>query len=100
MSLKETLVVILCQLSDYEKENFMDGYGPTELFEKELITVKQVDSYGGEDMGSEYWSVYSFTKDNEIVYVKFYGWYASHVGSEYQGFNIVTPEQKIITVYE
>lgn len=100
MALKETLQLILEQLSDYDKECLMDGYGSDEKFDNELITVKKVDSYGGEDMGSEYWTVYSFTKDNEIVYVKFYGWYASHFGSEYQGFNIVTPEQKIITVYE
>lgn len=100
MTLKDTLKSIIDQLSEYEKETFMDGYGPEEVFDNQLITVKQVDSYGGEDMGSDYWSVYSFTKDNEEIFVKFYGWYASHVGSEYRGYSFVKPKQKTITVYE
>lgn len=100
MTLKETLKSIIDQLSDYEKEMFMDGYGSEEVFDNQLITVKQVDSYGGEDMGSDYWSVHSFTKDNEEIFVKFYGWYASHVGSEYRGYKFVAPKEKTITVYE
>lgn len=100
MVLKETLESILEQLSEDDKENFMDGYGPEELFDNELITVTNVDSYGGEDMGSDYWAIYSFSKDNETVFIKFYGWYASHYGSEYRGYKFVTPQQKTITVYE
>ena len=100
MALKETLERILEQLSEDDKEAFMDGDGPEELFNNELIIVKNVDSYGGEDMGSDYWSVYSFTKDNEEVFVKFYGWYASHYGSEYRGHKFVAPKKKTITVYE
>lgn len=100
MVLKETLEKILEQLSEDDKENFMDGYGPEELFDNELITVTNVDSYGGEDMGSDYWAVYSFSKDNETVFIKFYGWYASHYGSEYRGYEFVNPQQKIVTVYE
>jgi hypothetical protein len=100
MALKKTLERILDQLSDYDRECFMDGYGPEELFDNELITVTNVDSYGGEDMGSDYWAVYSFSKDNEEVFVKFYGWYASHVGSEYQGYKFVSPQQKTVVVYE
>ena len=100
MALKETLEKILEQLSEDDKENFMDGYGPEKLFDNELITVTNVDSYGGEDMGSDYWAVYSFSKDNETVFIKFYGWYASHYGSEYRGYKFVNPQQKIVTVYE
>lgn len=100
MALKDTLESILKQLSEDDKESFMDGYGPEELFDNELITVTNVDSYGGEDMGSDYWAVYSFSRDNETVFIKFYGWYASHNGSEYQGYKFVTPQEKTITVYE
>lgn len=100
MALKETLQLILEQLSEDDKEAFMDDDGPEEVFDAQLIAVKQVDSYGGEDMGSDYWSVYSFTKDNEEVFVKFYGWYASHYGSEYRGHKFVAPKEKTITVYE
>ncbi len=100
MALKETLESILEQLSEYDKECFMDGYGPEELFDNELITVNQVDSYGGEDQGSDYWSVYSFSKDNEEYFIKFYGFYASHYGSDYRNCKFVTPQQKTVTVYE
>lgn len=100
MALKDTLESILEQLSDSDKENFMDGCGPEELFDNELITVTNVDSYGGEDMGSDYWAVYSFSKDNEELFVKFYGWYASHYGSEYRGCKFVSPQQKTVTIYE
>lgn len=100
MTLKDTLATIIDQLSDKERKNFMDGCGPEELFDAQLITVKQVDSYGGEDMGSEYWTVYAFSKDNEKVFVKFYGWYASHLGSEYREYAFVSPKDKTIVVYE
>ena len=99
MALKETLERILEQLSDYDKECFMDNYGSDEKFDNELITVTGIDSYGGEDMGSEYWSVYLFSKGNEKFFVKFYGWYASHNGSEYQGYKFVTPKEETIIVY-
>jgi hypothetical protein len=100
MALKKTLERILDQLSDRDRENFMDGCGPEESFDNELITVTNVCSYGGEDMGSDYWCVYSFSKDNETLFIKFYGWYASHVGSEYQGYKFVNPQQKTVTIYE
>lgn len=105
MTLKETLASIIDKLSDHDKECMMDGcfmYGDNiqEFFDAALINIKQVDSYGGEDMGSDYWAVYSFGKDNEKVFVKFYGWYASHVGSEYRGYVFVEPKEKTITVYE
>ena len=48
------------------------------------IAVKHVDNYGGEDCGSEYWSVYEFSKGNEKVFVKFNGWYQSYNGSEFE----------------
>ena len=69
-------------------------------FDNAGITCKCVDNYDGEDQGSDYWSVYSFTKDNETVYVKFQGWYASHYGSEYQSWSFVEPKQKTVTVFE
>jgi len=47
------------------------------------ISFNHEDNYGGEDCGSEYWSVYSFKKESEMVYVKFEGWYASYDGSNF-----------------
>lgn len=84
-------------------EGMMEGYVPhsyEHIFKSEGISTKSVDEYGGEDQGSEYWHVWKFTKDSDVVYIKFFGWYASHYGSEYQGFKIVTPQEKTVTVYE
>jgi hypothetical protein len=63
----------------------------------EGISFKHEENYGGEDMGSEYWSVYSFTNGTETVYVKFDGYYQSFAGSTYEEFEFVkpTPVQKI-----
>ena len=64
------------------------------------IAVELIDNYGGEEQGSQYWSIYKFTKGDESVFVKFNGYYASYVGSEFQEFMFVEPKQKTITVYE
>jgi hypothetical protein len=58
------------------------------------------DSFGGEGHGEEYWSVYSFTKGSETVYVKFDGSYASYNGSEYDDYYFVEPKQVMVTRYE
>ena len=62
--------------------------------EESGIIVQFVDNYGGEDCGSEYWSVYSFSKDKEIRYIKFNGYYASYVGSTFEEWYFVKPVPK------
>ncbi len=85
--------------------------GPNRWDDQEIVEFKKqlteanlnfelVDRYGGEEQGSDYWCVWKFSKDGEECFVKFYGYYASHYGSEYQGFKFVTPVQKLMTVYE
>ena len=64
------------------------------------IDYKYEDNFGGEGMGDEYWSVYSFFQGEEKVYVKFSGWYQSYNGAEYTDWFFVEPKQKTITVYE
>lgn len=64
------------------------------------ISFEEVDRYGGEDQGSDYWSVYSFTDGMEVVFIQFQGWYASYEGSTYEEFYEVTPVEKTITVFE
>lgn len=63
------------------------------------IAFEIVDSYGGEGLGEDYWSVYKFTLDNEVCWVKFDGWYASYTGSEYTGFFFVEPKEVVVTKY-
>lgn len=58
-----------------------------------------VEHHGGEDQGSDYYTVYKFTKGNEELYIKFYGYYSSYDGADYEDFTFVTPKQKTITVY-
>lgn len=66
-----------------------------------IVEVKMVDRYGGEDMGSTYYSVYKFSNEqSETVYAKFGGWYASYEGAEYEGWNFVNPVTKTVTVYK
>lgn len=79
--------------ADDEEEfiNTVDGH---------KIKFKLEDNYGGEGQGEQYWSVYSFEKDGKKVYVRFNGWYASYVGSEFVDWAFVEPKQKTITVYE
>lgn len=63
---------------------------------------KGVDSYGGEDQGSDFYSVILIRNpDNqdEQYYTKFRGWYSSYNGAEYQDWSFVEPKQKTITVY-
>lgn len=96
-------------LSEFFTENesaancFMKGYATDEavdFMDSNRIVYDEVDSYGGEDQGSTYYRVYCFQAGSEKVYVKFNGWYSSHYGTEYQNFEIVTPQQRTITVYE
>ena len=58
-----------------------------------------VEDFGGEDMGSTYYAVHKFTRGDETVFIKFYGYYASYNGADYEGFTFVTPQQKMVTVY-
>ena len=63
---------------------------------------KGVDSYGGEDQGSDFYSVILIRNPDdhdEQYYIKFQGWYASYDGAEYHNWSFVEPKQKTITVY-
>ena len=75
---------------NYNKEEL--GLGP----------VEEVDSYGGEDCGSTWYSVQHF-KDHD-VYIRVDGYYSSYNGTDfYDGWDCckeVKPKEKTITVYE
>jgi hypothetical protein len=79
-------------------------YKTVKDFRKQLaeanISFELVDRYGGEDQGSDYWRVYSFSNGNEVVFIKFDGWYASYEGSTYEEFYEVQAVEKTITVFE
>lgn len=67
-----------------------------------LGEIEKVASYGGEDMGSTYYSVKYF-KDHD-VYLRVDGWYQSHYGVDFDDWDDavkeVKPKEKTVTVYE
>lgn len=65
----------------------------------EQIKAEVVDSYGGEDQGSEYYHVWKFTMDDETVFARFDGTYASHYGTDFDGWKFVTPQERTVIVY-
>lgn len=63
--------------------------------------VQCIDQYGGEDKGSEYWSVIEFTTHDDLTFrVRFEGWYASYMGSEFQRFYEVVGKVVMVTQWE
>ncbi len=63
------------------------------------VVCQHENNYGGEGQGDDYWSVYSFTRGDEMVYVKFNGWYASYNGAEFTEWLFVEPKEMVITVF-
>lgn len=64
---------------------FMQGY-KTSDFDGNFPSVRTeiLNEYGGEDQGSDYYSIWEFSEKDETVILKFQGWYASHYGSEFR----------------
>ena len=111
--LKDKIVALLAEADNDVIREFFHGevndnitwdLGEVSEFRKVLsdadIRFEFVDRYGGEDQGSDYWSVYSFTNGMEAVFIKFDGWYASYEGSTYDSFYEVQAVEKTITVFE
>ena len=63
------------------------------------INVEYVDSYGGEGMGDEYWSVYKFTRGSETELLKFSGFYRSYNGPVFTERFWVEPREVTVTKY-
>lgn len=62
---------------------------------------KAVAHYGGEDQGSDYWTIWQFTHaDGTSVLIRVNGWYQSYNGSDYNDYEQVVAKEKTVTVYE
>lgn len=63
---------------------------------------KEIEQYGGEDMGSTWYSIKYFPELD--LYIKVSGWYQSYHGTDFSDWDSackeVRPQQKTITVYE
>lgn len=110
-NLQEKVAGLLAQADSEILQEFMHDnmQGPwVDRYHSEFLAIatsagiswESQEGYGGEDMGSEYWHVYSFTDGKTTVYVKFDGWYASHYGSEFNEWFFVTPTQVTKTVFK
>lgn len=64
------------------------------------ITAEVVEHVGGMNEGSTYFTVWKFSRGADVCYIKFDGWYASHVGSEYEDCWEVKPVEKTIIEYD
>ena len=63
------------------------------------ITATYMDNHGGEEQGSEYWSIYKFSNGTDDCYIQFNGWYASYHGSEFTEYFAVEPYEVKVTRY-
>lgn len=70
-------------------ENRPDG----ELFKG----MKAIDHYGGEDQGSDYYTIWHFPAAD--VYIKFEGWYQSYNGAEFERMFQVEPKKVEVIQY-
>ncbi len=65
--------------------------------------IREIDSFGGEGQGDDYWSIIEVQKDEKHhSYWKIPGWYASFVGHELDCDDIfqVEKKQKVIDTWE
>lgn len=87
----------------FMKGDFRSKYDSDDELKSEIaslgLDVTLVGQYGGEDMGSAYWSVYKFYLDNETVFVKFNGFYQSYNGAEFTEWFFVEPKEKVVIEY-
>ena len=64
------------------------------------VSSNKIQTHGGENEGSDYWTVWEFSRGDEKVYIKFFGFYASHYGTDYLGFSVVRPFEKTVIDFE
>lgn len=57
-----------------------------------------IEQHGGEGEGEDYWMISRVLnkKTNEVFYIKFYGYYNSWEGTEWEGWKLVKPYKKEI----
>jgi hypothetical protein len=107
--------ILLTRLS-YEQGNNWDDEDPDDVYyisheaigeldtskdvDTSLGTLKEIDSYGGEGRGEEYWKVFSLTQGEIVRTFKLDGYYSSYTEGGYDEFYEVTPELKTITVWK
>lgn len=79
-----------------QEHSDQDGGWPTPIG-----SLEQIDSFGGEGKGDEYWMILRLTQGDVERTFKKEGYYASHYGHEWDGyFSEVSPVEKTVIVWE
>lgn len=99
MQIKQKLIKIIDSLPQSDIQLLLEGDDTTNAFSREGIACTQIEHYGGQFQGSEYYTIYSFKNHEEVLYVKFYGKYDWFYGLEYEGYMFVTPKAQTTTFY-
>jgi hypothetical protein len=89
--------------TDFDSEQMWKEHhwGSSEAKTYENYTAKVEAAYGGEGEGDQYWMVVSISDGETTRYFRKDGWYASYDGGYLDGDTYeVTPQEKVITVYE
>lgn len=81
-------------------EGMMDAWIDPATSLPSNVSSKVIATHGGENEGSDYWTVWEFSLGHEKVYLKFFGFYASHYGTDYLGFSVVRPFEKTVIAFE
>ena len=75
----------------------LDGDKEVGYFDDECVKSAEIH-YTGD--GLERFSVYKFSYEDEEYFVRFYGTYESYNGTEYDGWEFVSPKEKTVVIYE
>lgn len=109
----KTLIEDFVYADNMQRSLFNSDIRDLEISERDADAVKQAKQvlgaagvileheaqHGGEGEGEEYWSIYSFAKDGEKLYVKFDGYYQSYDGSELEQWFYVEPKEVMVVQY-
>ncbi|MAX51479.1 MAG: hypothetical protein CMH22_05825 [Methylophaga sp.] len=89
--------------ADIEIPNDIEGWEAIEKYvlnKLNLGEIKEVNSKGDREGGGDYsMKVFHFVDHN--AYVKITGFYSSYSGTDWdEGYQVVTPKEKVVTVFE
>ena len=84
---------LVATVDSHSHECMFHSRGPNKELAKYLsdygIICRHVKQHGGEGMGDDYYSIYSFSKDGDTVFVEFNGWYYSYDGATFSEWYFV-----------
>jgi len=100
MSMSKDEIIKALEAAEITVDEF--AYGDFNSPVEGIGEIVEVYQEGGENQGSHWESVKHLV--DQDMYVKVVGWYSSYSGTDFDSYDndlrIVTPKEKVITVYE